>query len=576
MKKLSLSTLVFSTLLASSFLFWGCGGKGDLVLAKVGGEKIYARELDEIFARSGQAFATFDEELDSRKTILDSLIIQKLLIQEAYKKHIDEAEDVNRIVLGNKDQFLLDVLYQKVVIDQIKVDENTIRDFYDKSEYKIQASNILVSTEDTANMIIDSLKNGSNFENLAVKYSLDPRAKINRGDLGYFVWGQMDTLILEQAFKLNPGEISKPFKTKYGWHILKVVNRAPNDLRGSYDKMKDQIKSIVESVQRSIRLEQFKIELQEKYKIRVDTITCQYLMHKRATLYPPSLLETLPKNDFDPTQLDRDEKELILASWDGGQIALGQYLVKIKNVSPNAIPNLDDYPALANFVFNLSVMEILATEARRMGIENDQKFKDKLKKFKELAMADIMENDSLPYPNEPDEGEIKQYYENHQQEFSTPEMIHVYEVMLNDYNTAETYAKKTNRLDKFKTLATQYTERSGKRTSGGDLGWIEERTYPSLYQLAQKTDIGRVGGPVAVGSKFSIIYVAEKKPVQVKDFLMVKQEIRDRLDKEKRKTFFDEWVAKKKSEVNIKTYDNNLRVGIDKAKYAAAETTTGK
>lgn len=575
MKKELLTITALPFIILSAFLLSGCGDDGGLVLAKVDGAKIYAQDLDDIFERDRQTFLTFEEELQTRKDILDSLIIQQLLIGEAYNMNIDESEEVNRIVLGNKDRFLLDILYQRKVVDQVEVTEEEIKDYYTKMEYKVQASHILVDSEDTAMMLIDSLKNGVNFESLAVRFSKDPRAQTNRGDLGYFVWGQMDPVFLEQVFKMNPGEVSEPFETRFGWHIVKMVDRAPNELRSTYGKMADQIRRSVEGAERNERLDVYRAELEEKYPVRIDTVTCDYLMHKRAGLYPPSLLETLPKNDFDPAQLDRDEKELILASWDGGQLTVGQYLRTGRQARQERRPDFDDYDGLAAFVFQLNVMNILGLEARRIGLEDDPEYKRKLNKFKELAMADIMENDSIPHAGEPDEGEIRQYYEDNPDEFMTPAKVRLYEVMFNDYSTAENYSKKIGSLQRFKAIASEYTERSGKRATGGDLGWVEERQYPRLFKEAQELDAGQVSAPIAVGSKSSIIYVEDKKPEQVKDFLMVKDEIKNRLDRMRKRESFESWIEEKRAEASIRIYENNIRASINKAKYDTVDSTTG-
>ncbi|UCD94974.1 MAG: peptidylprolyl isomerase [Candidatus Zixiibacteriota bacterium] len=574
MNRSTITIIIFFAIVFSAFLLSGCGGDGDVVLAKVDGDKIMAKDLDDIFAQSRRTFNSFEDEFENRRTILDSLVIQQLLIQEAYEKNIDESEEVNRIVLGNKDQFLLDVLYLRKVVDEIKVTEDEIKDFYDKLEYKLKASHIVVASEDTANMIVDSLGKGGVFENLAVSHSVDPTATRNQGDLGYFVWGQMDPVFLENVFKMNPGEISQPFQTKYGWHIVKLVDRTPNELRGSFEKMSDQIKGSLESIRRNERLNSYREELHDKYSIRIDTVTCEYLMRKRASLYPPTLLETLPKNDFDLEQLDRDEMDLIIASWDGGQMTVGDYLRKVKQARTAGRPNLDDYDKMAEFVFNLNLMSILSFEARQLGLEDDAEFKRKLRRFKELTMADVMENDSLPIADEVDEGEMRQYYEDNQREFTVPEKIHVYEILFNDYSTAKTYALKIRSLQRFKSIASEYTERPGKRASGGDLGWIEQRIYPKLFPVAKEADIGDVTAPVQQGKKYSIMYVAEKKPEEIKDFLMVKQNIKEKIERERRKQAFVDWVEKRKTEADIEIFEDNLRASINEAKYEMPDTTS--
>jgi len=575
MKNLLLSISVILTFGLAGLIFSGCSKESGQVIAKVGDAKIYAQDLNDIFDRNSMNFASFEDEYNHRRAILDSLVVRQLLIQEAYKKHIDASEEVNRIVLASYDRFLLDVLYEKEIADKAIVTDKDLKDFYDKLENKMQASHILVSTEDSANAIYDSLKNGASFEDMAVKYSIDPSAKTNKGDLGWFTWGRMDPTFQDEVTKLNPGEFSKPFKTRYGWHIAKMTGREPNDQRKSYEQMLPEMKSTLENLKRNDILEKYTEELKKNFPIKVEKSTCDYVLQRRTNLYPPQLLETLPKNDFDMAQLDRDEKELVLASWDGGQITLGDYLIKIRKLRGAPKPDFDQYDSLASFIFQLNLMDLLGLQARKSGIEDSPEFKDRIKKFRELTMADVMENDSLPRPAPVDDGEIRQYYEDHAAEYKVPAQIHLYEIMFPYSKLAEQYKPKIRSLDAFKSMANEFTERPGKRGTGGDLGYVDERYYPELYQAADTTPVGDVAGPISVGGKFSLIYVADKKAPEIRDFASVKAGIKDTLDRQRKRKIFEDWVAEKKKEVSIRIYEDNLRASIDKTKFAQADSTKG-
>ncbi|MFH2036297.1 MAG: peptidylprolyl isomerase [Candidatus Zixiibacteriota bacterium] len=561
------NVLIALSLLFISAIFFGCDSEDGLVIAKVGSDKIYAKDIDEIYARNPKRFQSFEDEYNNRRMITDSLAVQQLLIQEAYRKNIDDVEEVGRIVLANSDGFLLDALYQKEILDKVNVTEDDIKDFYSKLEFKVHAFHILVENQDTAMMLIDSLKKGGNFENLAVNYSIDPQAKTTRGDLGFFIWGQMDPDFQEQVFKLEPGQISEPFETRHGWHIVKMIERAPNELRGTYGKMKEQIEASLTGAKSRVLLTDYGNILKENFPITIDTITCQYLINKKKSLYPPSILESLPKNDFDLAQLDRHEKDLIFATWEGGQMTLGQYLTMIKRLQPSQKPNFDEYARLADFVFQMKYQDILKIVARKNGLENDPIYENKVEKFKELTMADIMQNDSIPIPPPPDDGQLRQYYEQNQKEFSIPPKAYIYEILFNDYETANTYAGKIGNLDRFKTMAKKFTERSAQRASGGDMGWIDARSYPKYFEEAEKSKIGDIRGPIQIGSKYALIYIADKRDEEVKDFLMVKTEILGKLDKSNKQTAFENWIEQQKSRTEIKIYENNIRASINKGLY---------
>jgi parvulin-like peptidyl-prolyl isomerase len=85
---------------------------------------------------------------------------------------------------------------------------------------KIHCAHILVKTEAEAKTILERLGKGEKFANIAKQVSLCPSAK-RGGDLGSFGRGMMVKEFETAAFALNKGEISKPVKTKFGFHVIK-------------------------------------------------------------------------------------------------------------------------------------------------------------------------------------------------------------------------------------------------------------------------------------------------------------------------------------------------------------------
>jgi peptidyl-prolyl cis-trans isomerase C len=85
---------------------------------------------------------------------------------------------------------------------------------------QIRASHILVMNETHCKELIDKIKGGADFAELASQFSKCPSGK-KGGDLGSFGKGQMVPQFENAAFKLNVGEISGPVKTQFGYHIIK-------------------------------------------------------------------------------------------------------------------------------------------------------------------------------------------------------------------------------------------------------------------------------------------------------------------------------------------------------------------
>ncbi|NYZ61132.1 peptidyl-prolyl cis-trans isomerase [Candidatus Micrarchaeota archaeon] len=89
---------------------------------------------------------------------------------------------------------------------------------------KVRASHILVSNEREANRIFDEIKKGKEFSEMAKRYSSCPSGK-GGGDLGFFEKGQMVKEFEDAAFAMKDGEVSRPVKTQFGYHLIKVTGR---------------------------------------------------------------------------------------------------------------------------------------------------------------------------------------------------------------------------------------------------------------------------------------------------------------------------------------------------------------
>ncbi len=94
---------------------------------------------------------------------------------------------------------------------------------------QVHAAHILVDTKDLADSIYAEVtKPGANFEEIARNQSNDSATAANGGDLGWFTRGEMVPAFAQVAFSLQPGQISQPVQTEFGWHIIKVYDHQQN------------------------------------------------------------------------------------------------------------------------------------------------------------------------------------------------------------------------------------------------------------------------------------------------------------------------------------------------------------
>ncbi len=90
---------------------------------------------------------------------------------------------------------------------------------------EIHACHILVKTDKKAKEIMERLaKGGESFSEMARKYSTCPSSK-SGGDLGWFAKGKMVPEFEKAAFEGEKGKLIGPVKTKFGYHIIRVVEK---------------------------------------------------------------------------------------------------------------------------------------------------------------------------------------------------------------------------------------------------------------------------------------------------------------------------------------------------------------
>jgi peptidyl-prolyl cis-trans isomerase D len=119
--------------------------------------------------------------------------------------------------------FFIQPLLQQKVMDSITADVKPVQE-------QVWARHILVKTEDEANQVYAKLKAGEDFGTLAKQLSIDTGSGANGGDLGWFGRGVMVKEFEDAAFSQAVGEIGKPVKSQYGYHIIQVLGHEDRPL----------------------------------------------------------------------------------------------------------------------------------------------------------------------------------------------------------------------------------------------------------------------------------------------------------------------------------------------------------
>ncbi|WP_031335940.1 peptidylprolyl isomerase [Rhodopseudomonas sp. B29] len=244
--------LVLGTALAGSLAFAFAAGSAvraedaDPVLAKVNGAEIHQSDVARAEEELGPSLAQMDPAT-KKENVLSFLIDMKIVAKAAEDKKIQDTPEFKKRLEFARNRLLMDDLL--AAQGKAATTDEAMKKVYDDAakqisgEQEVHARHILVETEDEAKAIEAELKKGADFATLAKSKSKDPGAS-DGGDLGFFTKDQMVPEFSAVAFKLEPGQISDPVKTQFGWHIIKVEEKR-NRKPPSFDQVKPQIEQYV-------------------------------------------------------------------------------------------------------------------------------------------------------------------------------------------------------------------------------------------------------------------------------------------------------------------------------------------
>ena len=151
-------------------------------------------------------------------------------------------------------------LSMKDLAKSVKVDESELKAYYKEHEASYSTEDF-TSAEKKITEIAARIKKGEAFDKLAKEYSQDPGSAIKGGDLGFFSRGMMVKPFEDAAFKLKVGEVSKPVRTQFGYHLIKLeairnqgkeerrvrhILIKPGKITKPFEQVKDQVKQAVQ------------------------------------------------------------------------------------------------------------------------------------------------------------------------------------------------------------------------------------------------------------------------------------------------------------------------------------------
>lgn len=255
-----------------AFIFSSCSPENSqIVLADFGNQKITMKDFENAYANnSGGVEVAKKDSLSKLKNFLNLYVDFRMKLRDAEIRGFDQDSSMQKELLDYKKKVGVSYLLETQLVDP------AIHQLYDRRKWEIRVSHIMLKLspdgKKLADELLDSVKSGADFAELAKKYSTDRFSAPAGGDIFYITAGMLPSEFEDAAYATEPGHVyPEVVQTKYGYHIIKVVDKRPRvpEIRASHILISFNNKGKVDSVDAKARVD----TVMEKLKAGEDFAT---------------------------------------------------------------------------------------------------------------------------------------------------------------------------------------------------------------------------------------------------------------------------------------------------------------
>lgn len=407
-----------------------------------------------------------------------------------------------------------------------------------------------------ADSLYNLLKLGAKFELLAEENSDDPSSSMRGGDLGgwYSRSGGLEpsgkffaTAFEEALFNLKDGEISKPIRTEYGYHIIR------RDSTGYFNKEDD--KEDLKRTYKRLYFETDKKELIEKLQKSYGFFVNEGILSKilSAIDTTKTVLDTAWYKKI-PSEINNEVLFGILNKL----YTVGDFVKTLRNRTEFRTTPLNR-SGLLNAIDRI-VRPVVLDKATENLESQIPEFAAMVKEFSDgilLFKVEAIEVwDKLKF----DTTLARQYWEKNKSKYKTYPTYDIHEIyVLNDSLANAIYQKLTKEGANFEELASQYTQRANFREKKGHWGKISTKDNNLARKLLEMdAKVGTIVGPIKYDDGYSIVQINEYEPAREKTFEEAIPDFATEVQEILQKQLLENWLSQAKKRIPINIYEQKL------------------
>ena len=539
-------------------------------IAKVGGKTIGTQEFKLRFELMPHYSRKQFNEDSSKIDLLNSIITEKVLSEQAEKENLDTTEYYKLSIQQIENLYVRDAMYKADIDNKVNITPKDLQSALNRRAKTLLVRMISSADSGTVFKYYSDLKHGAAFDSIG-RIS-DPIEFDSSKEPIKITFGQMqDDHVEDVLYGLKIGKFSAPVKSGRLWFIFKLVDvkaEIPHNVNDpNYNRTIENVLRMRKARAIGIKyLENFYkgkeatvdstifIQLSQKISnvLKEKESRKDYGRDNKLFLDENNILKIL--NDFGTAQADKNIVQI-----ENNPIKLNEYLYSlviypllikdpsIKSVAYNLMDNLNKYIQY----------KFLSDAARKRGFQNLPDVKTELNIWKDDFLAKMLRNtirDSIKVSDE----DVENYFNSNK----GLEKVNIQEILNNNLDVIADIFKQLRAGKDFGELAKKYTERAWTKNRNGEFGYFPITEYGEIGMAASKMRINEVYGPIRTDSGYSVIKLIGRKIDSVKvgtDFNSEKNRLKEELMMKEFNNKFFKYIAKLVEESKLSINESVLK-----------------
>ncbi|OGW36172.1 MAG: hypothetical protein A2Y97_06955 [Nitrospirae bacterium RBG_13_39_12] len=459
------------------------------------------------------------------------MVDDRLIIQEARGMGMDQYPEVKQAIQAYILRESVVRLHDEEIVKKVSVSEKDIADYYRINFERFTLGLIEVGSEEEAKDLLEQLKKGEDFKELARKYS----THISKKEGGEIVLkrNSMPTYIDEAVLNLRPGEFSDVIKIANKYYIVKLIDRkeAPDE---EFEKVRGGIERAVRKQKEGERSNEYLKYLRERAAIKIDR----------------EILSAIKIGEEGKGIEKWSKDERPLAEVDGSVLTVGDF---VAGITPGTRKSSED-------ILNSWIdRKLVDHDALSRHYENNPDLKKMIYRYEDQLLKNTFIK-RIIIPRVPiSDKELEEYYSKHQERFVKPATYRIQQITPKTMDDAHDVLSDLQNGADFSWVAKRRSTDSAA-SKGGDIGWVTKAELPEpLREIIDTLKPGDISPIIKIDSQYRIIRLQGKTGEEVVEFSKVKGDVYRGCYAEQIDNLYNDYLKELKKEAKIDIYEDDVK-----------------